>query len=134
MTTLFYKAAGAIVAPFRYAEREAMALKEHVKEDIQAYVAIALKLVVAGVAALLFLLFISIALANWINNAMNSEVAGYAIIAGFYLIIAGIMYMMKRADDKKKKEIEEQRRIAQGKPVPGKVVQTKVIHERPVHA
>lgn len=134
MTTLFYKAAGAIVAPFRYAEREAMALKEHVKEDIQAYVAIALKLVVAGVAALLFLLFISIALANWINNAMDSEVAGYAIIAGVYLIVAGIMYMMKRADDKKKKEIEEQRRIAQGKPVPGKVVQTKVIHERPVHA
>lgn len=134
MTTLFYKAAGAIVAPFRYAEREAMALKEHVKEDIQAYVAIALKLVVAGVAALLFLLFISIALANWINSAMDSEVAGYAIIAGVYLIVAGIMYMMKRADDKKKKEIEEQRRIAQGKPVPGKVVQTKVIHERPVHA
>lgn len=134
MTTLFYKAAGAIVAPFRYAEREAMALKEHVKEDIQAYVAIALKLVVAGVAALLFLLFISIALANWINSAMDSEVAGYAIIAAVYLIVAGIMYMMKRADDKKKKEIEEQRRIAQGKPVPGKVVQTKVIHERPVHA
>lgn len=134
MTTLFYKAAGAIVAPFRYAEREAMALKEHVKEDIQAYVAIALKLVVAGVAALLFLLFISIALANWINNAMDSEVAGYAIIAGVYLIVAGVMYMMKRADDKKKKEIEEQRRLAQGKPVQGKVVQTKVIHERPVHA
>ncbi|MGC1243628.1 MAG: phage holin family protein [Chryseosolibacter sp.] len=134
MTELFYKAAGAIVAPFRYAEREAKALKEHVKEDVQAYVAIALKLVVAGVAGLLFLLFISIALANWINYAMDSQVAGYAIIAGVYLIVAGIMYMMKRADEKKKKEIEEQRRIAQGKPVPGRTVHTKVIHEKPVHA
>ena len=51
MSELFYRAAGTIIAPFRYAEREAKALKEHVKEDVQAYVAIALKLAVAGVAA-----------------------------------------------------------------------------------
>ena len=50
MSEFFYRAAGTIVAPFRYAEREAKALKEHVREDIQAYVAIALKLAVAGVA------------------------------------------------------------------------------------
>ena len=78
MSELFYKAAGAIVAPFRYAEREAKALKEHVKEDVQAYVAIFLKLAVAGVAAVLFLLFISIALANWtpagtVQMALDAE-------------------------------------------------------------
>lgn len=117
MSELFYKAAGAIVAPFRYAEREAKALKEHVKEDVQAYVAIFLKLAVAGVAAVLFLLFISIALANWINNEMNSEVAGYAIVAAFYLLVAVFMYILKLADDKKKKEADNHRKVVQGKPI-----------------
>lgn len=117
MTALFYKAAGAIVAPFRYAEREAKAIKEHVKEDVQAYVAIILKLVVAGVAALLFLLFASIAVANWINNAMNSDVAGFLIVAGIYLLVAATMYILKLADDRKKKEVENLRKAEHGKPV-----------------
>jgi TRAP-type C4-dicarboxylate transport system permease large subunit len=118
MSELFYKAAGAIVAPLRYAEREAKALKEHVKEDIQAYVAIFLKLAVAGVAALLFLLFISIGIANWINTAMESDVAGFIIVAAFYLLVAGVMYILKLADDKKKKEAENHRKAAvQGRPV-----------------
>lgn len=119
MTELFYRAAGAVVAPFRYAEREAKALKENVKEDLQTYVAIFLKLAVAGAAALLFLMFISIALANWINNEMNSEVAGFAIVAGFYLLVAVTMYILKLADDKKKKEVDNQRKVMQGKPVHG---------------
>jgi hypothetical protein len=114
MSELFYKAAGAIVAPFRYAEREAKALKEHVKEDLQVYVAIFLKLAVAGVAAVLFLLFISIALANWINNEMNSEVAGFAIVAAVYLLVAATMYILKLADDRKKKEIDHNRKALHG--------------------
>ena len=117
MTELFYKAAGAIVAPFRYAEREAKALKEHVKEDIQAYVAIFLKLAVAAAAAILFLLFISIAVANGINNAMGSNVAGFVIVAAFYLLVAAVMYILKLADDKKKKEADNEWKATHGKPV-----------------
>lgn len=116
MSELFYRAAGAIVAPFRYAEREAKALKEHVKEDVQTYVAIFLKLAVAGVAAVLFLLFISIAVANWINSAMDSEIAGFAIVAAFYLLVAVTMYILKLADDRKKKEVDMQRRSVQHRP------------------
>lgn len=116
MSELFYRAAGAVLAPFRYAEREAKALKEHVKEDIQTYIAIALKLAIAAVAGMLFLLFISIGVANWINNEMNSKVAGYAIVAAIYLIVAIIMYVLKLADDKKKRETDIQRRVEQGKP------------------
>ena len=116
MSELFYKAAGAVVAPFRYAEREAKALKEHVKEDLQAYVAIILKLVVAGVAAVLFLLFISIALANWINDAMDSNVAGFAIVAAVYLLVATTMYILKLADDRKKKEMDAHWKESHGRP------------------
>jgi TRAP-type C4-dicarboxylate transport system permease large subunit len=117
MTEFFYKAAGAVIAPFRYAEREAQALKEHVKEDIQTYVAIYLKLAVAAMAGLLFLLFISIAAANWLNGMMNSDVAGFLIVALFYLAIAGVMYVLKLADDRKKRETDVQRRAMQGKPI-----------------
>lgn len=117
MSELFYKAAGAIVAPFRYAEREAKALKEHVKEDVQTYVAIFLKLAVAGVAGVLFLLFISIAAANWINNAMDSNVAGFVIVAAVYLLVAVTMYILKLADDRKKKEADNHRRMEHVKPV-----------------
>ena len=112
MSDLFYKAAGAIVAPFRYAEREAKAFKEHVKEDVQLYAATLLKIAAAGMAALLFLLFISLAAAHALNNALDSRVAGYAIVAGFYLLVAVVMYVLKTADDKKKKEIENQRKIS----------------------
>jgi len=115
MSALFYKAAGAIIAPFRYAEREAKAMKEHVKEDIQAYAAIILKLAVAGVAAILFLLFISIAVANWINDFMNSRIAGFAIVAAFYLLVAVFVYILKLADDKKKKEADNNWRAIHGK-------------------
>lgn len=117
MTELFYRAAGVVVAPFRYAEREAKALKEHVKEDLQTYVAIFLKLAVAGVAAVLFLLFISIAVANWINNSMDSNVAGFLIVGAFYLLVAATMYILKLADDKKKKEVDNQRKAMHGKPM-----------------
>jgi Ca2+/Na+ antiporter len=110
MSDLFYKAAGAIVAPFRYAEREAKAFKEHVKEDVQLYAATLLKIAAAGMAALLFLLFLSLTVAHAINKSMNSQVAGYAFVAGFYLLVAIVMYVLKTVDDKKKKEIENHRK------------------------
>ena len=81
MSELFYKAAGAILAPFRYAEREVNHMKEVAKEDIQAFIANAIKMVVIGVVAFLFLLFLSITAANAINSSTHSEFLGYAIVA-----------------------------------------------------
>ena len=46
MSELFYKAAGAILAPFRYAEREVVHMKEVAKEDLQQFVANAITMVV----------------------------------------------------------------------------------------
>ena len=106
MTELFYKAAGAIIAPFRYAEREVKELKENVKEDLQAYVANLLKMAVIAIAGILFLLFIGLTVAKAINNSMDSEVAGYAFVSGFYLLVAVFLYILKTVDDKKKKKKE----------------------------
>jgi uncharacterized protein YqhQ len=105
---LFYKAAGALISPFRYAEREMKNLKENLKEDAQEALASALKLIVAGISSLLFLLFVSIAAAIAINRSMNNDFAGFAIVAGFYLIIGVIMYIWNASDKKKMQHTKNQ--------------------------
>lgn len=104
MSELFYKAAGAILAPFRYAEREVNHMKEVAKEDIQAFLANAIKMVLIGVVGFLFLLFLSIMAANAINTSTESEFLGYGIVAGFYLLVAVGLYIWKVSADKKKEE------------------------------
>jgi hypothetical protein len=104
MNDLFYKAAGAMLAPFRYAEREVEHLKEMAKEDFQALVANVIKYTILIIAGLLSLLFISIMTAALINRNMNSEFLGYAFVGGFYLLIAVIVYISKEADYHKKKK------------------------------
>jgi hypothetical protein len=100
----FYKAAGAVLAPFRYAEREVKTAKENLKEDAQAALAKVLKMAVMVFCSLLFLLFISITAAMAINRAMESEWAGFAIVAGFYLLVGVAMYVWKEATDKQHEE------------------------------
>jgi hypothetical protein len=111
MKAIFYKAVGALVAPFRYAERKFQHAKEEAKEDIQAFIANAIKLISMGVAALLFLLFISIFLANVLNEALDSSFVGYAIVAGMYLLTAIGFYVAKEVSDNKRK-VEENRKKA----------------------
>jgi len=104
MSELFYKAAGAILAPFRYAEREVHQMKEEAKEDLQAFVANLIKLVLISIVSLLFLLFISITAAVALNDFMESEFLGWAIVAGFYLLTGVALYIWKEATDKDKKK------------------------------
>jgi hypothetical protein len=99
--SLFYKAAGAILAPFRYAEREVNHMKEVAKEDLQAFMANIVKMVIIGAVVFLFLLFGSITAATALNVSMQSEYIGYLIVAGFYLIVAVILYVWKISADKK---------------------------------
>ncbi len=106
--SLFYKAAGAILAPFRYAEREVNHMKEVAKEDLQAFMANAIKMVAIGIVAFLFLLFGSITAASAINQSTESEYLGYLIVAGFYLLVAVGLYAWKVAADKKhEKELRD---------------------------
>jgi hypothetical protein len=100
MNGLFYKAAAAILAPFRYAEREVQNIKEDAKEDIQAFVANLIKIVLVSVAGLLFLFFISVTAAAAINDAYGSSYLGWAIVAGFYLIVGIGLFIWKEAADK----------------------------------
>ena len=99
------------MAPFRYAERKFHIVKEEAKEDLQALLANVIKLVSMGVAAMLFLLFLSIFLANVLNDAFGSTFLGYAIVAGIYLLAAIGLYVAKEISDNKRK-VEENRKKA----------------------
>lgn len=111
----FYKAAGAVLAPFRYAEREVKILKENLKEDAQEVIAKILKIAVMVFCSVLFLLFISITAAMVMNRALESEWAGFAIVAGFYLLAGMGVYIWKESDKKNKNAHQHQQH--QGKAV-----------------
>lgn len=102
MTELFYKAAGAILAPFRYAEREVQNMKEIAKEDLQTLLATAIKIALLSVVSLLFLLFISVTAAAAINESTGNAYLGWLIVAGFYLVVGIGLYIWKEASEKKK--------------------------------
>jgi hypothetical protein len=99
--SLFYKAAGAILAPFRYAEREVNHMKAVAKEDLQAFMANAIKMAIIGLVGFLILLFGSLAAASAINQAMESQYLGYLIVMGFYALVALGLYIWKVSADKK---------------------------------
>lgn len=110
MSELFYRAAGAILAPFRYAEREVQHMKDVAKEDIQEFIANMIKIILISVASLLFLLFISITAAAAINDSANSSYLGWAIVAGFYLLVGIGLYIWREATREKKKPVANTRR------------------------
>jgi hypothetical protein len=56
--------------------------------------------ILAGVSVLFFgvfvLLFLALALATWLGQLVNSEAAGYLIVAGIFLLIIVILVMMRK--------------------------------------
>ena len=104
----FYKIAGAILAPFRYAqreiEREIENAKENLKEEAQEAASNALKIVAMVLSALFFLLFGSMTAAIAINSSSKSAWLGFAIVAGFYLVVTIGIYLWKQVINKKKHE------------------------------
>ena len=102
----FYKAAGAILAPFRYAQREIEDAKENLKEDAKEAASNAVKIFIISISAFLFLVFVSITAANAINSSSESTWLGFAIVAGFYLLVAIGVYVWKQVVNQQKKQKE----------------------------
>jgi cation transport ATPase len=100
----FYKIAGAILAPFRYAQREIENTKEHLKEDVQEAASNLLKIIVIVFCVLFCLLFGSMTAATAINSSWGSSWLGFATVAGFYFVVAIGVYLWKQATNKKRHE------------------------------
>jgi cytochrome bd-type quinol oxidase subunit 2 len=108
-TDLFYKAAGAILAPFRIAQRAIENTKQNLKEDAREALSDILKILIISFCALFFLIFGSITAATAINASSDSPWLGYASVAGFYLLLAIGMYVWKQAQkEKRQREFHEQ--------------------------
>jgi hypothetical protein len=102
----FYKAAGAILAPFRYAQREIEDVKENLKEDAKEAASNAVKIFIISISAFLFLVFVSITAANAINASWDSTWLGFASVAGFYLLVAIGVYVWKQVSNQQRKQKE----------------------------
>lgn len=101
----FYKAAGAIIAPFRYAQREIEHAKENIKEDAKEAVSTAIKVFIISICALFVLLFGSITAAHAINSSTQSTWLGFASVAGFYLLVAiGVYLWMQTTRNRKQRQ------------------------------
>ena len=101
---LFYRAAGAVLAPLRYAQREIKDAKEDLKEEAQHALSNALKVAAAGLFGLFFLTFLSITAAMAINDSMDSPWIGFALVAGFYMLVAIGLYTWYKSTNKRQGE------------------------------
>jgi hypothetical protein len=99
---LFYRAAGKILAPFRYAQREIEEKKENLKEEAQWALSTVLKMSAMALFALFFLTFVSISGAMAINDSMDSPYLGFALIAAFYLLAAICVFIWYKVSSRKR--------------------------------
>jgi len=65
----------------------------HAASDIMANLIASFFLIVAG---LFFLFFISYAVANYLCDVTETNSAGYFIVAGFYLLVAIVLLVIKK--------------------------------------
>ncbi|WP_441823973.1 phage holin family protein [Maribacter spongiicola] len=54
-----------------------------------------LKLFLIGISSLFALLFLSFAACLWLSELMNSYFIGFIIVAGFYILIAIMLYIFR---------------------------------------
>ncbi len=67
-----------------YLEARIELLKIEIKEDIAKVLAKTLVILIMGFLAFIFLLFLSIGFAHYLNNFFEKEQIGYWIVAGIY--------------------------------------------------
>ena len=78
-----------------YVEKRIALFKIEIKEDLalgSARIVIAL---VLSLAIFMIILFSSLAIGVYFNNLLNSAVWGFLIVAGFYLLLFALFFLLK---------------------------------------
>lgn len=81
-----------------YIETRIELVKLDVEEKMTYAIVKMVKLMIFGFASVLFLLFLSIAVAQALNTWLDSRFWGYMIVAFFYLAVLLILYFYKDND------------------------------------
>jgi hypothetical protein len=89
-----------------YIESKIIMLKLEIKEELAATLGKLAVYLIAGFLFMLFLFFVSFAMAVWLNQVTKSVYLGYLSVAGFYLILM-ILVILFRKYLKIKELIEE---------------------------
>ena len=71
----------------KYFETRIELLKIELKEEVSKFVAKAILLLVAGMFIILFVLFLFLSLASFLNELFMSAYWGYVIVSGFFLLL-----------------------------------------------
>jgi cobalamin biosynthesis protein CobD/CbiB len=109
--SFFLKAAATLITPVRYVEKGVEHMKENIKEEAEEITANAIKFIVLGITALLFLIFFCITLALLLNSVLESSYLGFAIITGVFLLGGIILYATREAESHNKLMRANARRI-----------------------
>jgi hypothetical protein len=84
-----------VKSPIRHVEAKIEATKENVKEDAAEILSKVIIFAALAFVAILFLLFISIMLANYLNVVLDSNYWGHGIVASIYLVMALVLFLMR---------------------------------------
>ena len=98
IASFFLKTAAMMISPVRYVERGVENVKENIKEDIEGIIANVVKITVLILVGFAFLIFVSIMIANILNEALRSAYLGYAVVSGFYLLTLLILYVVLKTE------------------------------------
>lgn len=96
----FLRLDGIIANLTGYIETKIELMKLEIREDVSRTLAKASVFLVIGLIMGLFILFISMAVAFKISES-TSPFAGFAIVAGFYLLIAVVIWLVRESLQKK---------------------------------
>jgi hypothetical protein len=79
----------------QYAEESFNLLLINLYEKVSRMISGATAAIIFAVFGIIVLLFASIGLAMWVGSMLESTFAGFFIVAGFYLLVAAVLYMVR---------------------------------------
>lgn len=90
--------ANLIRKPINFVEHKIADAKENIREEISEKVSQLILVAALGVLMFFFALFLSIGLAMLFNVLLETTVWGYFIVAGIYLLLFGILFLIRKKD------------------------------------
>ena len=98
----FVKTAAFVISPVRYVEKGVAQVKENIKDDVEGMVSRIITVGILIFLGTLFLVFFSVMVAVILNNALDSNFLGIALVAGFYLAAFVILFIVWRMQSEDK--------------------------------
>ncbi|GAA0892033.1 hypothetical protein GCM10009122_17120 [Fulvivirga kasyanovii] len=84
--------------PVNFVEHQVHKVKENIREEISEKVQKLILVISLAVLMLFAVLFVSIGLAAYFNQLLESGVYGYFIVAGIYVLLFTILFVIRRKD------------------------------------